>query len=164
MTLPKNTAEIDGLEVRTQQLSVMRALPLWVRVSNILAPAFDCLDRLDSKTLEVLKEKYDKDELTQSDVINLLPVLGPFLKTLEADAVTRLARELFTATQILKTGPDGKKRKIELQGTDSKIVDAFGTSLLTMIKALWFVGRVNFRSFSSAGETDESPPADEAST
>ena len=163
-TLPKNETEIDGLMIKTQHLSCMRALPMWIRILNVLSPLFDCLERLDKKTLESVKAKLEQDELTTGDVLNLLPVLAPYLRTLDADAVLRVAREVFVSTSVIKEGPDGKKQKIDLQGRDDKITAAFGPKLITMLKALWFVGKLNFEGFSAAGESGDSQPADAPST
>lgn len=155
--LPEFEEEIDGLVVKTRQFHVMRALPTWSKILRLVAPALGHLQALDESTV---KEITAEGATLATVLIKIGPALEPILSALDGDVLAAIARELLVATVV--TLPNGKR--LELRGEDAAINAAFGGSLLTLGRACWFVGRVNFRSFSAAGGNGARPPAASPST
>jgi len=152
---------IGGVTIRTQRLNVLRALPLWARVVNLLAPAASCLDRLEKEDLTKLRTALD-GEPSLDDLVKLVPAFLPFLASLDGAALVALGRDVLVSTTAT-VERNGKPTKIDLS-REAGIVAAFGTDLGTFLRVLWFVGRVNFASFFAAAGSGDSLPADDLST
>lgn len=130
-----------GYKVRAQPFGCMRALPMWVRICNVIAPALAALEGLSPPQRAALLAL--TDELTIDGLLAVAPLFAPFLAHLDGDALQTVARLLLGNAIVIR--PDGKK--IECQGNDVQIEAAFGTNIRAMLHACLHIGILNFAGF-----------------
>lgn len=128
MALKRETREINGLEVTSTQLPVLRQYKLMARLGRLLAPALGRIEGLDKLSVT-------------DDVSKLMPALSELFMKLDETELMSLARDLLAGTQV----------KVEDQlyslADDKTINNVFAGNLKAMLGSMKFSVEVNFGDF-----------------
>ena len=118
------TESIDGIDFSTTQLPAMRSFNLLSKLLKILSPLLDAHGNMD----------LDAD-------IELAPMIGQAMAHLGDNQASALALEIFASTTAIVGG--------EVVSLDKQVgVDkVFTGQLMTMMKVLFFVLKVNYSDF-----------------
>lgn len=137
---------IAGRTVRVSQFSVWRALPMWLRVGNALAPLTRSLDAMQPGDLVKLQALKGIDDLDPAVLLNTLPAFAGFFEQLSVPTIMEIAGAVLAGTVVTVPGEAGKPdAKIQLTG-EAQINAAFGTDVIALVRAIWFALSVNFAS------------------
>ncbi len=125
--LKSETRTIDGLEVTTTQLPVLRAFALFTKLGKVLAPA--------------LARAADLQLDPDMDVSALAPALGELFAQLDPADATQLAHDVLISTSVVA---DGRITELSQSGAIDLV---FGGRFLAFLKTMAFAIEVNFRDF-----------------
>lgn len=132
MGLRHESRVIDGLEVTTAQLPVMRASALMARLGRVFTPALTKIGSLADLTLS-------------DDVSALAPALMALFEQLDGGEAQALIRESLAGTSVIQ---DGKQIPLS---SEEAINLVFTGRLRTMLLVMKFALEVNYADFFDVG-------------
>jgi len=150
MTLRSDDRIIDGTRFITTSLPVLDGLVLWAQLGKLAAPALSKLRSVDATGVASVLARLGKlEELDAALAGDIFAAFGPALTELfaklEPATMRALARSMLASTTAIVDGV-----KLRFADGDVAIDAAFGDRFGTFMKVLFWVGRHNFQSFSSA--------------
>lgn len=132
MALATRERTIDGISLTTQQLPVLRATALSVKIVRQLGPFVSAAKQVDLQSVA---------HALDGNAAEIAPMIGEAMARLDEREFLEIARLLLAETVAVT---DGQKYKLD---KDSSIDAAFAGRLDAFLKALAFSVEVNFQSF-----------------
>lgn len=144
MALKSDTRIIDGLEVRTSQLSALRSLALSARLGRVAAPALSALGA-------------GHGSLKAAGGAMLIPALTDLCSRLSEGEIETLACDILASTSVVLD--DGKGPRIIPLNSRQTIDLAFAGRFKTMLLVIGFALEVNYADFFDTAADEKSPSA-----
>lgn len=149
MARPVETFDLaEGVQLSCQPLPFEKAEDLLPEVAQIVGNVFDAVAPL-LQSGEISAE---------TDVMKLLPVLGPMAGQLAGGRLKRLAPKLLECSSIIMPNSAGEKLKYDLCKKE-EYQACFDERPDVYFPALWHAGRATFGRFFSGAGRRQKPPA-----